>query len=124
MSRTRWSVIVLAAGLGGLVSACAGGGSATVNCGVAPDGLVSDCLVVSQTPRDSGHGAAAVQLSNGQRLSAETMRTPPARGGSTSRSCSRMAAQRPSSPGPALDLRGLKAYTRRTFEADRSDGPP
>ena len=65
------------------VSGCAGGGAAglvNLNCGVATDGLLSNCLVVSESPEGQGYGAAAARSAEGTRLSESTMREPPASG--------------------------------------------
>ncbi len=70
------SIALLGAGLSG----CASGGLVNLNCGVAADGLLSNCLVVSETPPNEGYGAAAARSAEGTRLSEATMRNPPASG--------------------------------------------
>ena len=67
-------------GLGAAVSGCAGGGLVDLNCGVAADGLLSNCMVVSESPPNEGYGAAAARSAEGTRLSEATMRNPPASG--------------------------------------------
>ena len=73
-------IAVVAAGVA--VSGCAGGGAGLVNlnCGVAADGLLSNCLVVSESPEGQGYGAVAARSAEGTRLSESTMREPPASG--------------------------------------------
>ena len=67
--------------LGGALSGCAsGGGLVNLNCGVAADGLLSNCLVVSENPPNEGYGTAAARSAEGTRLSEATMRNPPASG--------------------------------------------
>ena len=74
--------LIAAVALSPAVSGCVGGGAGLVNlnCGVAADGLLSDCLVVSETPPNEGYGAAAARSAEGTRLSEATMRNPPASG--------------------------------------------
>ena len=70
--------------VGVAVSGCAGAGGGTglvnLNCGVATDGLLSNCLVVSESPEGQGYGAVAARSAEGTRLSESTMREPPASG--------------------------------------------
>ena len=74
--------LMAALAAGAAVSGCTGGGGGLVNlnCGVAADGLLSNCLVVSETPPNEGYGLAAARSAEGTRLSEATMRNPPASG--------------------------------------------
>ena len=72
------TAIAAAATLSGCVGG--GGGLVNLNCGVAADGLLSNCLVVSENPPNEGYGLAAARSAEGTRLSAATMREPPASG--------------------------------------------
>ena len=81
MKLVNLGVIATIVGLGAAVSGCAGGGGlVNLNCGVAPSGLLANCLVVSETPPNEGYGAAAARSAEGTRLSEATMRNPPASG--------------------------------------------
>ena len=82
MKLVHLGAIASVMGLGALAAGCAGGGGGLVNlnCGVAADGLLSNCLVVSETPEGQGYGAAAARSAEGTRLSEATMRNPPASG--------------------------------------------
>lgn len=82
MKLVKPGAIAAIAGLGAVLSGCVGGGGGLVNlnCGVAADGLLSNCLVVSENPEGQGYGAAAARSAEGTRLSEATMRNPPASG--------------------------------------------
>lgn len=79
--RMKFGLIAVATGLVGLTSGCASTGQvAELNCGMAPDGLLSDCVVLSETPPGGGFGATAAARANGTHVGPETVRTPPATG--------------------------------------------
>ena len=75
-----WTVAI--ACLGAAVSGCAGGGGGTaeLSCAVASDGLLSNCIVLSQTPPDQGVGATAARSAEGSRVSGRALLNPPASG--------------------------------------------
>lgn len=81
MKLVNLGAVATVAGLGAALSGCAGDtGLVNLNCGVAPSGLLANCLVVSESPEGQGYGAAAARSAEGTRLSEATMRNPPASG--------------------------------------------
>lgn len=79
--RNRLALIAAATGLVVLTSGCAATGQvAELNCGMASDGLLSDCVVLSETPPGGGFGVIAANRAEGTRVGPETVRTPPATG--------------------------------------------
>lgn len=103
MRRATLGLIASSAALSG----CAGDpvGLVNLNCGVAADGLSSNCLVVSESPPNQGYGLAAARSAEGTRLSKATMRNPPASG----RINFVVRGVRKPPAWPGLDLRGRRA---------------